>query len=247
MKFLLKPFQIIYCLYAFAIFVAIMIVLFPFILIAAAFGIAGGNFIYKLLKIWGGVWFIFVGIYYKKIIESPHDCSKQYIFVGNHISYIDIPPLMLSISQPIRALGKYELVKIPIFGLIYKASVIQVDRQNAEKRAKSVRALKAAIDKGLSIFIFPEGTFNETGLPLKDFFDGAFKIAIETQTPIKPIIYPDTLKRLHYKSLFCLTPGICRSVSLQEVSVQGLSVKDVPMLKAKVYDIMNSALIKYNV
>jgi len=57
----------------------------------------------------------------------------------------------------------------PIFGWIYKATVVLVDRRDSEKRAKSVRALKSALAKGLSIFLFPEGTFNETKEPLKDF------------------------------------------------------------------------------
>jgi 1-acyl-sn-glycerol-3-phosphate acyltransferase len=53
-------------------------------------------------------------------------------------------------------------------------AVVLVDRSNPEKRAQSLRALKAAIAHKISIFIFPEGTFNLTQKPLKDFYDGAF-------------------------------------------------------------------------
>ena len=59
--------------------------------------------------------------------------------------------------QPIRVLGKSELQRFPVFGWIYRAAVILVDRDSAEKRARSVRALKAALRRGISIFIFPEG------------------------------------------------------------------------------------------
>ncbi|MFX8397220.1 1-acyl-sn-glycerol-3-phosphate acyltransferase, partial [Acinetobacter baumannii] len=72
---------------------------------------------------------------------------------------MDIPPIILATHQPIRALGKVEMVKIPVFGWIYRAAVILVDRTNTQARAKSVRALKAAIKKNISIIIFPEGTF----------------------------------------------------------------------------------------
>ena len=137
------------------------------------------------------------------------------------------------------------MVKIPIFGWIYKATVILVDRRDSDKRAKSVRALKAALTKGVSIFLFPEGTFNETNAPLKDFFDGAFRIAIETQTPIKPILFIDTLDRLHYNSIFNLTPGKNRAVYLQEVEVKGLTIKDVSALKQKVYIKMEDGLRRY--
>jgi 1-acyl-sn-glycerol-3-phosphate acyltransferase len=120
-----------------------------------------------------------------------------------------------------------------------------VDRSNSDTRAKSVRALKAAIKNGISIFIFPEGTFNETAYPLKSFFDGAFRIAIETQTPIKPILLVDTLDRLHFHSIFSLTPGKNRVVFLKEVPVTDLTISDIPALKEKVYQMMDEGLRRY--
>lgn len=80
--------------------------------------------------------------------------------------------------------------------------------------------------------------------PLKDFFDGAFRIAIETETPIKPVLLVDTLDRLHYNSIFSLTPGKSRVV-LDEIPVQGLTMQDITLLKEKVYDIMDAGLRRY--
>jgi len=203
MKWALRIVQFFYCLYAFLVFVILTFLAFPLAMFALLFGkIKGGNIIYQICKYWGWFWYLFIGIRHKEIYEAAHDKKKQYIFVGNHISYIDIPPIVLLAHQPIRALGKYEMVKVPVFGWIYRAAVILVDRSNPETRAKSVRALKAAIKNGISIFIFPEGTFNESPQPLKSFYDGAFRIAIETQTPIKPILLIDTIDRLHYRSIF---------------------------------------------
>ncbi len=246
MKWLRKLLQWIYCIYAFAIFVALTLIAFPFVMSSLAFGkIRGGNIIYQICKYWGTIWYSFIGIRHQEVFESPHDSRKQYIFVGNHISYIDIPPIVLIPHQSIRVLGKSEMIKIPIFGWIYRAAVILVDRQNSETRAKSVRALRAAIKNNISIFIFPEGTFNETGNPLKKFFDGAFRIAIETQTNIKPILLVDTIDRLHYNSIFSLTPGKNRVIYLEEVDVQGLKMGDIQALKEKVYQQMDTGLRRY--
>ncbi len=243
---LLKVFQLLYCVYAFILFVLIMLIVFPFVLLALAFGkLTGGNLIYKLCMFWAQSWYWLIGIRHQEIFESPHDSTRQYIFVANHISYMDIPPLVLIAHQPIRILGKYEMVKIPVFGWIYRAAVVLVDRRNAETRSKSVRALKAALRHGISIFIFPEGTFNTGPTPLKDFFDGAFRIAIETETPIKPVLLVDTLERLHYNSIFSLTPGKNRVIYLEEVPVEGLTSKDIPALKQQVYDIMDAGLRRY--
>lgn len=191
------------------------------------------------------LWYLLTGIIHKDIYESPDNKQKQYIFVANHISYMDIPPVLLAIHQPVRILGKYEMVKIPIFGWIYRIAVVLVDRSSPEARARSVRALKSALKKNISIFIFPEGTFNETAEPLKDFYDGAFRLAIEMQTPIKPLLFVDTIDRLHYKGILNLTPGKNRVVHLPEIQVDGLTMADLKSLKQTVYDSMDAGLRRY--
>jgi 1-acyl-sn-glycerol-3-phosphate acyltransferase len=246
MKLFKRILQCIYCCYAVLSFVVLMLLVFPFVLIALLFGkIRGGNMIYEFCRYWAQSWYFLTGLKHKEIYEAPHDTAGQYIFVANHISYLDIPPIVLLAHQPIRVLGKYEMVKIPVFGWIYRAAVILVDRRDAETRARSVRALKSALKQHISIFIFPEGTFNETTAPLKSFYDGAFRIAIETQTPIKPVLFVDTPDRLHYHSLFSLTPGDNRVVFLETIPVEGLTIKQINDLKEKVFAAMEQGLRKY--
>lgn len=247
MKFLLAPIRIIYCFYAFITFTALMIIVLPFVLFSLPFGkTRGGNVIYRLCTWWADAWFFLVGIFHRNVFESPHDSSRQYIFVVNHISYLDAPILVKTVRQHVRVLGKAEMAQVPIFGFIYRNAIITVDRSDATKRANSVRVLKSVIRKGISILMFPEGTFNETGRPLKDFYDGAFRIAIETQTPIKPVLFLDSYSRMNYHSILSLNPGVSRSVFLEEIGVEGLTLKDVQAVKQKTYDIMWEALLRYN-
>ena len=70
-------------------------------------------------------------------------------------------------------------------------------------------------------------------------------MAIETQTPIKPLLFLDTYDRLNYNGIFNLTPGKSRVVYLEEVKVDGYTLNDVPLLKQQVYDRMQEALIRY--
>jgi 1-acyl-sn-glycerol-3-phosphate acyltransferase len=246
MHYLLKPFQWLYCIYALALFVGIMLLLFPFMLIASLFGkITGGNMIYRLCMLWGDIWFFLVFIYHRNIYEQPLDKNKQYIFVGNHISYLDAPMIVRTLRRPVRALGKTEMGKVPVFGFIYKYAVVRVDRSNAENRAKSVRNMQSILKKGISIVVFPEGTFNLTPNPLKEFYDGAFRVAIDAQMPIKPFIFPDVYERMSYKSIFSLTPGKSRAVFLEEIPVDGLTQNDLPLLKKQVYDLMDKKLREY--
>lgn len=248
MRFLLKLLQWIYSIYGLVIFVAIMLLILPFAFMASFLGrIKGGNMILRLCMLWADAWFPLIFIFTKKIYESPHDKTKQYIFVSNHISYIDSAVLVKAYRQPVRPLGKVEMSKVPLFGFIYKKSIVTVDRSSAENRAESIRILKSIISKGISVLVFPEGTFNMTHKPLKDFYDGAFRLAIETQTSIKPVLFLDTYDRMHYKRILSLTPGKCRIVYLEPIPVDGLKIEDVSMLKQKVYEIMEKKLIKYSV
>ncbi len=246
MKKILRFVQYIYCVYALLVFILLMFIAFFFVLFFLLFGkIKGGNLIYRICNIWTRIWYGMVGIHHEEIYEAVHDKTRQYIFVANHISYMDIPAAVRSMHQPVRLLGKYEMVKYPVFGFIYRTAVIVVDRKNAETRSRSVRGLKAALRKGISIFIFPEGTFNITLEPLKDLFDGAFRIAIETQTPIKPLLFLDTHERMHYRSLFELTPGKSRVVFMDEIEVSNFTIRDIALLKQKVFDIMKDGLMRY--
>lgn len=246
MRFLVRPFQWLYCIYALVLFIGIMLLLFPFMLIASLFGrITGGNMIYRLCMFWGDIWFPLIFIFHRNLYEQPLDRSKQYIFVINHISYLDAPIIVKAIRQPVRALGKTEMGSVPVFGFIYKYAAVRVDRGSADNRAKSIRNMKSILMKGISIIVFPEGTFNMTSNPLKELYDGAFRVAIETQMPIKPILFLDSYDRLNYKNIFSLNPGKSRAVYLEEVPVENLTQKDVPGLKLKVYDLMDRKLREY--
>ncbi|MFT3822741.1 MAG: lysophospholipid acyltransferase family protein [Chitinophagaceae bacterium] len=246
MKFLPQPIRFFYLLHAAVTFLVLMLIVIPFVIVASFFGkIKGGNFIYKMCCFWGDSWFFLIGIRHTNLYEVPHDTSKQYIFVANHISYLDAPVIIKTIRQRVRILGKAEMARIPLFGFIYRNTVVMVDRSSAENRAKSVRVLKSVIRKGISIILFPEGTFNETHQPVKEFYDGAFRIALETQTPIKPVLFLDSYDRQHYNSLYSLNPGRSRSVYLQEIDVTGMTTKDLPRLKQQVYELMEKKLVEY--
>jgi len=246
MKQIFKIFHTIYCIYAFVLFGLLLLVLMPFFFIASLFGkVNGGNLIYKFCSLWADIWLPLIGIKAKVIHEHPLQEKRPCVFVANHISYMDIPMVVKTVREPIRPLGKAEMSKIPLFGYMYKNVVVMVDRTSAENRIKSVQQLQWMLDKGISVFIFPEGTFNETTNHLKSFYDGAFRIAINTQTPIQPVIFPDTVYRLHNSSVFSLSPGKSRAVYLDMIEVKDYVIEDLPTLKQHVYEIMENALVKY--
>lgn len=144
-----------------------------------------------------------------------------------------------------RPLGKVEMSKIPVFGFIYKNIIVTVDRSSAGNRTKSVQVLKSILRKGISVLVFPEGTFNLTHQPLKEFYDGAFRVAIETGTPVKPVLLLDMYKRMHYKSIFSLNPGTSRAVFLKEFPTHNYTLNDVQKFREDVFELMEYKLKQF--
>jgi 1-acyl-sn-glycerol-3-phosphate acyltransferase len=249
MRWLTKPLWWLYCIYSFLLFVIGMFCVLPFVVVYSMQDeTTGGDRIYKVCRYWDDAWLKLIGIRSANVYESIPDPDKRYVFVSNHISYLDIPMILQAVRRNgFRVLGKAEMTRFPFFGFIYSRAVVLVDRTTARGRSRSVRELKSMLAVDRSVFIFPEGTFNETGRPLKTFFDGAFRIAIETQTPLQPILFVDTFDRLHYSSLFSLRPGITRAIFLPEVEVEGLTVADLPLLKQRVFSLMEEGLIRHRV
>ncbi len=233
-------------LLAIIIFIPVLIILIPIVLFNdLIFGKYNGwNYNYRCFGNAFKFLNFFLGIRNIQMYPYQHSSKNKYVFVANHISYFDIPEMLIGIKQPVRILGKKGPDKIPIFGYYYRKSTVMVDRTSNESRAKSINLLKHYLEKGISILVCPEGTFNMTNKPLLPFYDGAFKLAIETQTNIKPLLILDTFNTLHYSGA-AIRNGISRMVYLEEINVQGLTTNDLEAVKQKTITVMENAIKDY--
>ncbi|MBW7891248.1 MAG: 1-acyl-sn-glycerol-3-phosphate acyltransferase [Chitinophagaceae bacterium] len=163
--------------------------------------------------------------------------KQNYIVVSNHNSYMDIPLSTPQIPGPNKTIAKAELAKIPLFGLIYSRGSVLVDRKSERSRKESYGKMKAVLRQGLHMCIYPEGSRNKTGEPLKSFHDGAFKLAVETGKPIIPALIFNTKKVLPGSSKpFFLWPATIHMDFLEPVLVEpGMTAAQ---LKEKIFRIM---------
>lgn len=146
------------------------------------------KYAYKFIRIWCLGMFYGMGFRYelKKLTDKKIDKNTQYVFISNHTSLMDVMlPCILMPHHPLSYVGKKELVKIPIFGIIYKRICVMVDRSSAKSRADVYRRCAERMEEGQSIVIFPEGGVSEdTSIILDHFKDGAFNLAHKHQSPI---------------------------------------------------------------
>lgn len=242
-----KIIRLLYLFYAASIFIGLMFMVLPFILIFTSIlpkniGKKAGMF---FLRCWAWGFSIFSFFWIKTLNKELVDKSKSHIYVGNHGSYLDAVAVCISIPQYFSPLGKIEMAKIPFFGSIYRRVVVMIDRSSKESREKSVSALKTDIKNGQSVLIFPEGTMNKTSAPLSNFYDGAFRIAIETQTPLMPFVMLNNSALLPRTTPLKVRPGVIKTVFLGELNVTGLTLADLPTLKQQVFKMMEDAIIRF--
>lgn len=240
-----RIFSLLFMIWGFVIFIAAMLLVLPFIFITSALfkGKRGAEIIFVFLNIWGWLFCTLCFYRIKTQNRSVIDPQKAYIYVSNHNSYLDAVAIVLAIPGSFKPLGKIEMVKIPIFGLIYRKVVVMIDRASKESRLESVEELKHDLAEGQSILIFPEGTMNRSNKPLCDFYDGAFRLAIETQTPIAPMVIINARNLFPRADPLAARPGVITCIFDKPIEVNGLVADDLEMLKARVYGNME-ALIK---
>jgi 1-acyl-sn-glycerol-3-phosphate acyltransferase len=186
-------------------------------------------------RIWMIVFLYAVGCPFRFYGKENFKKGKNYVVVANHNSFLDVPLLTPFLPGGNKTIAKKSMAKIPLFGWIYTRGSVLVDRGSDASRRRSFEGMKAVLQTGLHMLIYPEGTRNRTGEPLKSFYDGAFKLAVDTQKDIIPVCLFGTAKALPTNKAFFLWPTFFRIYILPPIAVQG---KTATSLKQESFDAM---------
>jgi len=109
------------------------------------------------------------------------------IFAPNHSSYVDVLVTVALLPAGVRFAAKGETLKTPLIGLIVRRTgQFAFDRSDPEERIKLANEVDAALLRGDSVAIYPEGTFTPA-VGIRPFHLGAFKASAITQRPICPV------------------------------------------------------------
>ena len=124
------------------------------------------------------------------VFECPFTLEKNqtYIFVANHQSTYDIPPLIWYLRKVYpRFVGKKELGKgIPSISFnLRKSGAVLIDRKNPKQALQDIKAFGAKLaETNSSIVIFPEGTRSNSAKP-KPFRLGGLKQLVDVMPNAK--------------------------------------------------------------
>ena len=144
--------------------------------------------------------------------------QAQAIFVGNHMSYLDI--LLLLKAIPVSFVAKSEMAKWPLFGAAATvAGTVFVDRKSRSGRAKAAQAISAKLkSQGRSVAIFPEGTTTLKGTTWRP---GAFRIAQQNNLPLQPFCLSYLpVRETAYIDDDALVPHLWQLTKLSQIDAQ---------------------------
>lgn len=245
MKFLKYPFYLVYRIWFYILVLVPILILFPVILITIASEKTYPVF-FRIARIWAKFILIGMGCPWKIEGKEYFEEHKSYMFVANHTSMTDIMLMLIAVEEhPFVFVGKKELVKIPVFGFIYKRVCIMVDRNSSKSRYEVFERAQNRINQGLSICIFPEGGVPDEHVILDEFKDGAFRIAIDHQLPIMPMTFYDNKKRFSF-TFFSGGPGKMRAKIHAPIETIGLTQENKNELKEKIRTLLLNDLTQFD-
>lgn len=197
----------------------------------------------RISMVWIRLFFFLSGCSLKVYGKKNFKPGQHYIVTCNHNSFMDVPVVTPFLPGANKTIAKAELAKIPLFGLIYKRGSILVDRNNKKSRQDSYRKMNEVLRIGMHMCIYPEGTRNKTEMPLKEFHDGAFRLAKETKTSIIPALIFNTKKVLPADKGFYFQPGKMELHFLPQINVN--EGETFEFLKEKVHQTMTAYYLNH--
>lgn len=203
----------------------------------------GQAYFITISRWWMNVWLFLVGC--PVTVKGKENFAKgeTYVVVFNHNALLDVPLSAPYVPGPNKTIAKKSFTRIPLFGLFYAKGSVLVDRSDEKSRSKSFDQMKKVLYSGMHMCIYPEGTRNRTGEPLKSFYDGAFRLAVATGRPIIPCVISGTKKAMPITRTFYLLPVRLRMQFMPPVTAANKTVSE---LKEEVYALMRDLYVKEN-
>ncbi len=198
---------------------------------------------FALMRFWARCILYVPGIIVRTKFKPTAPINSPCVLVANHASYLDIIISYVVFNNYFVFVGKTEIKSAPLFNIFFKQMNILVDRGSAVSGATAYKACSERLQRGESVFLFPEGGIKANG-QMRSFKNGAFQLAIDNQLPIVPVTFCNNWQLLQTGAfLKCYgSAGIAKVVVHAPISTIGLRNEHVTALKQQVFTTINSEL-----
>ena len=170
----------------------LLLILFPIIIIVSLIFDKNRNLYSYAIKVFYKIFYFFNFVQKTEIdynrLKAPTKNERR-IYVVNHASWFDVI-IMFLLPGPIKSVMKQSYTKIPIIGWIatLAGTIILKDEADTGEQIDLYMNIVEKLEKGIPIVLYPEGTRSKDS-KIGKFFDGPFKIALETKSDIVPVVF----------------------------------------------------------
>lgn len=225
--------------------VLFIVLMFPFAvfmwIMAAPFGV-GSILVHRWLSFQGMVLIRISPLWKLQVTgRGNYIPGENYVMISNHQSLLDIP-VVQCLRFDYRWVSKVENFRVPVLGQsMHLAAYISLKRGDKESVKKMMKKSEEVLEKGESVFIFPEGTRSPDS-EIKKFKSGAFRLALETNTPILPVLIDGTGAVLPRKGFIFSSGHKLKMQILKPIYPAEFMSDDPDQLAAEVQSMMQNAL-----
>lgn len=166
--------------------------------------------------------------------------DKTYVIMPNHQSMLDIPAIS-TLNKNLLWVSKKEILYVPVvnFVIMMRGDII-IKRGTTGDAKRMIKKCRAALKKGISVTICPEGTRCKDGR-IHSFKEGAFVAAKLGNCDILPIVIDGAYDITNPKKGFGFKfPATITINILEPIARESFKNDQVKDLKDKVHNIMLS-------
>lgn len=153
-------------------------------------GLFSNLLVHALVRVFGRTLLAIIGVRLEvEGVERVAGRAPRILVFAPHTSLLDLAAISAVVPRGIMAIGKKELLYVPVLGVCYLLlRQVLVDRSNPERaRASLAGAARRVNDEKRTALIAPEGTRSRDG-QLLPFKMGTFHLALASRAPIVPMI-----------------------------------------------------------
>ncbi|NVN97874.1 MAG: 1-acyl-sn-glycerol-3-phosphate acyltransferase [Geobacteraceae bacterium] len=195
---------------------------------------------FRRAMVWWGKTVAFIPypfIRFRYELNGENDTKKSYIFICNHRSAVDAFLMKVLPHEFVEIVNDWPF-KIPVLGIFARFAAF-LDIRSMSHEAFMAKATEL-LGQGVSIVFFPEGTRSVDGR-MGSFHSAAFRLAVETGTPLVPLCITGNEIVMPKGSLF-IKPGIIKIRQLPPLAADDFTGLTPFTLKSRVWKIMEQEL-----
>jgi 1-acyl-sn-glycerol-3-phosphate acyltransferase len=200
--------------------------------------------LHKMTCCWADL-VLWINPYWRTRVQGKQkfDSKTTYVIVSNHQSGADIL-VLFRLYRHYKWVAKKSLFFYPFIGWnMWLNGYISIVRTRGRSKLMMMDKAANTVRAGNSVMLFPEGTRTRDG-NIQPFKTGAFRLALDTKSPILPVAIIGTYHAINKNSLLIHKNYNIRLVVLDPIPYEKIAHLDPKEIATKVHDLIREELVK---